>query len=226
MNVRASIFSSQSVSGTSIALQRSGEGAKQSLFNKILRVAHMIIWLFTFRMQVKQFNLFSLFASTTQKNPYAFIKKATLSWQFMRDVQNNAQKRDPVGTNCEYCGVTTMVRHVLELVWVPVSGTPLGLIKLLPSVSHASRWQANATNRKQRATAQKRDEHTFRWEGADCGFCLAMKYAARRIRNASGAESESLYALQCGARLSYRSIKRMRHRCKQIRPHINPSSIW
>ena len=59
-----------------------------------------------------------------------------------------------------------MVRHVLELVWVPVSGTYLGLIKMLPSVSHASRWQANATNRKQRAPAQKRDEHSFRSECA------------------------------------------------------------
>lgn len=115
-----------------------------------------------------------------------------------------------------------MVKHDLELVWVPDSGTYPGLIKLLPSVSHASRWQANATNRKQRAPAQKRDEHSFRWKGADCGFCLATKCAARRIRNASGAESESLYALQCSARLSYRSIKRMRHKSKQICPHIQP----
>ena len=84
-----------------------------------------------------------------------------------------------------------MVRHVLELVWVPVSGTYPGLIKLLPSVSHASRWQANATNRKQRAPAQKRDEQSFRWKGADCGICSAIEYAARRIKNASGAESST-----------------------------------
>merc|ERR1711903_165829 len=55
-----------------------------------------------------------------------------------------------------------------------------------------------------------------------CGFCLATKCAVRRIRNASGAESESFYALQCSARLSYRSIKRMRHKSKQICPHIKP----
>ena len=63
-----------------------------------------------------------------------------------------------------------MVRHVLEFVWVPVSGTYPGLIKLLPSVPHASRWQANAANRKQRAPGQKRDKHSFRGKGADCRF--------------------------------------------------------
>jgi len=65
-----------------------------------------------------------------------------------------------------------MVKHDLELVWVPDSGTYPGLIKLLPSVSHASRWQANATNRRQRAHAQKRDEHRFRWKGAGLRILL------------------------------------------------------
>ena len=118
------------------------------------------------------------------------LQTGSTSWPPSRRLRGilTARKRN---THPLALRVTTMVRHVLELVWVPVSGTYPGLIKLLPSVSHASRWQANATNRKQRAPAQKRDEQSFRWKGADCGICSAIEYAARRIRNASGAESST-----------------------------------
>ena len=118
------------------------------------------------------------------------LQTGSTSWPPSRRLRGilAARKRN---THPPALRVTTMVRHVLELVWVPVSGTYPGLIKLLPSVSHASRWQANATNRKQRAPAQKRDEQSFRWKGADCGICSAIEYAARRIRNASGAESST-----------------------------------